>query len=93
MTTVVSFTDFRENLSKYLAFIASGNKVEINDAKKDKKLVTLIAEKEEKIDWDSYMKFIKTLAGSGLLASREDELARKKFKDDINKGFAKARNF
>jgi hypothetical protein len=39
------------------------------------------------------MKFIKTLAGSGLLASREDELARKKFKDDINKGFAKARNF
>lgn len=59
MTTVVSFTDFRENLSKYLDFIASGNKVEINDTKKDKKLVTLVAEKEDKFDWEAYMKFIK----------------------------------
>lgn len=63
MTTLVSFTDFRENLSKYLSFIAEGNKVEISDTKKNKKIITLVAEKEEKFDWDEYMKFFKSVGG------------------------------
>ncbi len=92
MTTTVSVTDFRDNISEYLDLLMRGYKVEVNDAKKGKKLVTLVAEKEEKFDWDKYLKFVDSLGGSGFLASSADEKTRKKFKDDINKRFAKAVN-
>jgi len=59
MITTVSFTDFRENLSEYLSLLARGNEIEINDAKKNQKLLTLVVKKEKDFDWNSYMKFIK----------------------------------
>jgi len=59
MLTTVSFTKFRDNLSEYLDILAMGNEIEINDAKKNQKMLTLTVKKEEKFDWDSYMVFIK----------------------------------
>lgn len=91
MTTTVSFTNFRDNLSDHLDYLKAGNSIVIRNAKKDEDVLTLMAKKEDVFDWKTHIKWVKTLAGSGLLAGKEDEFARKKFRNDINKRFAVAR--
>ncbi len=59
MTTIVSFTDFRNDLSKYIDYLKKGNEVIIKNTKKDEELVTLVAKKDEEFDWDEYMKFVR----------------------------------
>ena len=88
MTTAVSVTDFRDNFSDYLDLLIRGYKVEVNDAKKGKKLVTLVAEKEEEFDWDAHLKWIRNLKP---FLTEGDVKDMKKFRDDINKRFAFAR--
>lgn len=90
MTTVVSFTDFRDNLSTHLDYLKKGNKIIIKNAKKGKDVVTLVAEKEKEFDWDEYINFVKSLGESGFLANKKDEATRKKFRESVSKRFAKA---
>lgn len=93
MNVVVSISDFRNNLSDYIDLIGRGDKeVLVKDEKKDEVVGVFSVPKKEEFDWDEYIKFVKSLAGSGLLASREDEMARRKFKADINKRFKQAVN-
>lgn len=92
MNIVVSISDFRNNLSDYIDLIKDGEKsVEVKDEKKDRVVGVFVAKKEEEFDWDEYMKFVKSLAGSGFLASKKDERVRKEFRDDVNKRFEEAR--
>jgi antitoxin (DNA-binding transcriptional repressor) of toxin-antitoxin stability system len=83
----VSFTEFRDKLPKYLEDLSKGKKITVMNAKKGKKLVTLVAGKEEEFDWDEHMKFVKSLGGSGLLSNEEDEKARKVFRQEIDERF------
>ena len=78
MNVVVSISDFRNNLSDYIDLIREGDKsVEVVDKKKDMVVGLFVAKKEKEFNWDEYMKFIRSLAGSGFLASKKDERVRK----------------
>lgn len=88
MNVVVSISDFRNNLSDYIDLIGRGDKeVLVKDEKKDEVVGVFSIPKKEEFDWDEYIKFVKSLAGSGLLAGKEDEMARRKFRADINRRF------
>ncbi|MDP3994272.1 MAG: hypothetical protein Q8P91_00380 [bacterium] len=92
MNIVVSISDFRNNLSDYIDLIRGGDKsVEVVDEKKDKVVGLFVAKKEEEFDWNKYMKFVKSLAGSGFLAGKKNERVRKEFRDGVNKRFEEAR--
>lgn len=81
MTTTVTVSKFRENLSKYLDLVnEKGKEVEIIDGRKGKVMATLSRKKKKEFDWDEYMKFVESLGGSGLLASKKDVEARKKLR-------------
>lgn len=93
MNVVVSISDFRNNLSDYIDLIGRGDKeVLVKDEKKDEVVGVFSIPKKEEFDWDEYIKFVKSLAGSGLLASKKDEEARKRFRDSFNERFEEARN-
>jgi len=93
MNIVVSISDFRNNLSDYIDLIGAGEKdILVKDEKKNKVVGVFFVPKKEEFDWDEYVKFVKGLAGSGLLASKEDEMTRRKFRADINKRFRQALN-
>lgn len=92
MTTTVSYSEFRKNLSKYINLLSKeGNTLALEDARTGKKLITLgrINDNAD-FDWDEYMKLLEKVKGSGLLASKEDEDIRKKFRKEINERFDKA---
>lgn len=92
MTTTVSYSEFRKNLSKYIDLLhKDGAKVSLEDARTGKKLITLgkVDDKAD-FDWDEYMKLLENIKGSGLLASKEDEELRIKFRKEINKRFDEA---
>jgi antitoxin (DNA-binding transcriptional repressor) of toxin-antitoxin stability system len=91
MTTNVSFTEFRQKLTDYIELLKNGAEIVIKDAKKGKEIVTLVAKKAEKFDWDEHISNLKSLAGSGLLSSRDDENARKKFRLSLKNRFDKAK--
>ena len=91
MITNVSFTEFRNNLSDYIDLLKNGGEISVEDAKKGKKIVTLIAKKERKFNFAEHVKFVASLGGSGLLASKEDELMRLKFRKSFNNRFGKAK--
>ena len=83
----VSFTEFRDKLPKYLESLSKGKSITVMNAKKGEKLVTLVAKKEKEFDWDGYMKFANSLAGSGLLSGKDDEKAREVFRKEVNERF------
>lgn len=59
MTTIVSYSDFRRNLSDYIDFVnKKEGVVKIRDEKRGKIIAQLITPKKEEFDWDSYMKFL-----------------------------------
>ena len=88
MTTTVTVSEFRENLSKYIDLVnEKGKEVRVIDGRKGKVLGKFVKEKKKEFDWDAYMKFVESLGGSGLLASKEDEEARKKFRKTFNERF------
>lgn len=92
MTTTVTVSKFRENLSEYLEFLTKeGNKVKITDGRKGRVLTTLTKVKEKEFNWDEHAKFIESLGGSGFLAGKKNEDVRRKFREDINKRFEEAR--
>lgn len=91
MNYTVSFTDFRKNMIDYADMVNGGKSLTVNDEKRGVPLFKVIRADEEDFDWDEYMKFVESLGGSGLLASKEDELARKRFRNNINKRFEFAR--
>jgi hypothetical protein len=93
MNVVVSISDFRNNLSDYIDLIGKGDReVLVKDKKKDEVVGVFSIPKKEKFNWDEYIKFVKSLAGSGLLAGRKDEEARKRFRDSFNERFEETRN-
>ena len=60
MNVVVSFTDFRNNLSDYFDLIKDGKKeVVVRDEKKGRVIGKLIVAKEKEFDWDEHMEFLK----------------------------------
>ena len=91
MTTTVSISEFRNNFATYLDFLENGNDVSITDNKRNRKRMTLTVKKDDGFDKKEYLQFVKNLAGSGLLADKADEAARKKFRENINKRFDIAR--
>ena len=88
MNTIVSVSDFRDNLTDYLELLQTGSKVVIKDARKDKTIVELTSSTPKKFDWDAYLKDVKKLAGSGLFVA--DEADRKKFRRNFNRRFRTA---
>lgn len=94
MTITVTVSEFRDNLAKYLDLLVGKKaEVELVDGRKGKVVANLINRKKKKFDWDEYIAFVEGLAGSGLLASKEDELARNKLRKATNKRLQKARKF
>lgn len=60
MTTKVTVSEFRENLSKYIDLVQEKKrKVDIVDGRKGKILATLIKKKKKEFDWDKHMEFLK----------------------------------
>ena len=47
MNTIVSVSDFRDNLTDYLGLLQTGNKIVIKDARKDKTIVELTSSTPE----------------------------------------------
>ncbi|OGM13168.1 hypothetical protein A2V80_01075 [Candidatus Woesebacteria bacterium RBG_16_39_8b] len=85
MTTTVTVSKFRENLSKYIDLVnEKGKVVDIVDGRKGKVLATLTKKKKKEFDWDAYMKFVESLGRSGLLASKKDEEMRKRLRNATN---------
>ena len=92
MATTVTVSKFRENLSKYIDLVnEKGKRVDIIDGRKGKVMATLTRKKKKEFDWDKYIKFVESLGGSGLLASKEDEEARKRFRMTFNERFNKGK--
>lgn len=93
MNVVVSISDFRNNLSDYIDLVGKGDKdVLVKDEKKDRVVGVFSIPKEDEFDWDEYIKFVKSLGGSGLLAGKKDEEARKRFRESFNERFEEARS-
>lgn len=92
MNYTVSFTDFRKNIIDYADMANMGKSVTVNDEKRGISLFKIVKADEDNFDWDGYIKFVESLGGSGLLASKEDENARKRFRNSFNKRFEEARN-
>ncbi len=90
MNLTVSVSDFRDNLTDYLALLQEGKKVVIKDARKDRSVVELIAKKPESFDWDKHIKEVMKLGGSGLFVS--DEADRKRFRRSFDRRLRAARN-
>ncbi|MEK7111016.1 MAG: hypothetical protein AAB856_00320 [Patescibacteria group bacterium] len=90
MNTIVSVSDFRDNLTDYLGLLQTGNKIVIKDARKDKTIVELTSSTPRNFDWDTYLKEVKKLAGSGLFVA--DEADRKKFRRNFDRHFRVAAN-
>jgi len=92
MTTTVTVSKFRENLSKYIDLVnEKGKKVDIVDGRKGKVMATLSKRKKKEFDWDAYMKFVESLGGSGLLASKKDEEMRKRLRKATDEKFKELR--
>lgn len=89
MNTIVSVSDFRDNLTDYLGLLQTGNKIVIKDARKDKTIVELTSSTPKKFDWDTYLKEVKKLAGSNFLAG--DEQDWKKLRLNFNRRLTKSR--
>ena len=72
MTTTVTVSEFRENLSKYIDLVQEKKrKVDIVDGRKGKVLATLVKKKKKEFDWDGYMKFVRSLKGSKLFTDED----------------------
>jgi hypothetical protein len=81
LTTTVTVSEFRDNLSKYIDLLVRRKKVvKLVDGRKGKIIANLVHKKKKNFDWDEYMNFVESLAGSGLLASKEDEKARERIR-------------
>lgn len=92
LTTTVTVSEFRDNLSKYLDLLVRKRKtIELVDGRKGKIVANLVHKKKKEFDWDEYITFVKSLAGSGLLISKADELARKKFRESLNERFSEVK--
>jgi len=90
MTTTVTVSKFRENLSKYIDLVnEKGKRVDIVDGRKGKVMATLTKKKKKEFDWDAYMKFVESLGGSGLFVS--DEKDRRRLRKATNRRLAEAR--
>lgn len=90
MAKTVTVSKLRENLSTYLDMVnEKGTEVEIVDGRKGKVLATLVKKKEDDFDWDEYLEFVESIGGGGLLASKEDEDTRKKFRKATNERLKK----
>lgn len=92
MNYTVSVSDFRKDISKFTSIVNEGKTVTVNNGKSGVPLFKVVKADEDKFDWDEYMKFLDEIGGSGLFASKEDDLARKKFRKDLDKRFKIARN-
>ena len=59
MTTTVTVSKFRENLSKYIDLVnEKGRDVEIVDGRKGKVIAALVRRKKKEFNWDEHMKFM-----------------------------------
>lgn len=79
-------------MSKFYRVVNTGKTVTVNNGKSGIPLFKVVRADENDFDWDEYMKFIDSVGGSGLFTSKEDDLARKKFRKDFDKRFRIARN-
>ncbi|OGM77649.1 hypothetical protein A2188_01390 [Candidatus Woesebacteria bacterium RIFOXYA1_FULL_43_9] len=87
MTTKVTFTEFRNDLSTYLSLmINEGRKVEITDGRTGKTLLKIIKDDEPDLDWDSHLQ---KLEGMKPFITDKDVKGMKKAREDINKRLAK----
>lgn len=85
MTTTVTVSKFRENLSKYLDLVnEKGRRVDIVDGRKGKVMATLSRKKKKEFDWDEYMKFVRSLKGSKLFTD-EDVRGMRRAREATNK--------
>lgn len=87
MNTIISVSDFRNNLTNYLELLQTGNKVVIKNAKKDKTVVELMSSAPPEFDWDAYLEKVKKMAGSNFLAG--DEQDWKKLRRNFTKRLVK----
>ncbi|KKQ75265.1 MAG: hypothetical protein US96_C0014G0023 [Candidatus Woesebacteria bacterium GW2011_GWB1_38_5b] len=81
MTTIVSYSEFRENLSKYFSLLKKkGSEIVIKDARNGKELIRLVATEKKKIefDWDEHIKFVESIGGK--LFTDEDVKAIKELR-------------
>ena len=62
MTITVSISDFRNNISDYLAQVRAGDKIVLRDEKKNEDVAELTGKK--KFDSDKFWKEMRKLAGS-----------------------------
>ena len=90
MTTTVTVSEFRNNLSKYLDLLVKKNsKVKLIDGRKGNVKLTLTNVVEDEFDWNKHLKEVRKLAGSGLFA--KDEKDHRRFRKSLNDRFEKAR--
>lgn len=91
MNYIVSFTDFRKNISKFSDMVNMGKTVTVNDEKRGISMFKIVKADEDNFDWDDYMKFIEKIGGSGFLSSDANIKSMKRFRDSFNKRFEEAR--
>ena len=61
MTTVVTYSEFRDNLSKYINVLKKkGSEVVLKDGRNGREVIRLKkADKKDKFDWDEHTNWIK----------------------------------
>ena len=85
MTTTVTVSEFRNNLSKYLDILSKKDaKVELVDGRKKKPILRIIKDTEPDFDWDEYMQFVKSMKGSKIFTDK-DVRGMKKVREATNK--------
>jgi antitoxin (DNA-binding transcriptional repressor) of toxin-antitoxin stability system len=69
MTHVVSISDFRQDMSYYLALVSHGDTVILKDTKKDLEMARMVAGQR----WDpiAYRKMLKRLASKPIFSAKD----------------------
>lgn len=62
MTITVSISEFRNNISDYLAYVRAGDKIVLRDKKKNEDVAELVGKK--KFDYKEYKAMLKRVAGT-----------------------------
>lgn len=65
MTWTVSISDFRNNLSDYLAYMQRGDNLIIKNEKRDEEVMQIVSRKfDQKKYYEDYSKMLKKVAGT-----------------------------
>lgn len=92
MTWTVSISDFRNNLSDYLAYVRRGDSLVLKDEKKDEEIAQVTPKK--KFDVEDYLKTLHQAAGTFSAKNHPEWATKAKVIKWVNEGRKQSeRNF